>query len=94
MPVSGTSRYPLQRVLKVSAPMEGSGEPVPQSKLIWGSVRVSTGLVKSALSKYAPVMPVPEEPTMMATVAGSEVVSESVVWKVNLSVPVKPAFGV
>ncbi len=74
--------------------MEGAGEPVPQSKSICGSVRVSAWLVKSALLKYAPVIPVPDEPTMMETVAGSEVVRESWVWKVNLSVPVKPAFGV
>src|SRR5438477_12681 len=39
--------------------MRGSGEPVPQLKFTVGSVRVSTGAVKSMLLKYSPLRPLP-----------------------------------
>src|SRR5687768_6950543 len=51
--------WPVQRTEKVSAPTDGSGEPVPQSKLIVESIRVSFGVVSVAVSKYSPLRPVP-----------------------------------
>jgi hypothetical protein len=58
-PVLAAWIWPVQRTEKVSAPIEASGEPLAQSKLIDASVRVTRGLVKSALSKYSPLRPVP-----------------------------------
>ena len=79
---------PLQRTLKVSGPIVGSGEPLPQSKFTCASVRVTFRLVKLMLSKYSPLRPVPAVPTMTLTVPGAEVVRLSATWNVNESGPV------
>jgi hypothetical protein len=47
--VGGVTRA-VQRALKVSTPMAGSGDPSPQSKLMTGSMRVIEGPLKSMLS--------------------------------------------
>src|SRR4051812_42027845 len=48
---------PLQRTEKVSASIRGSGEPVPQLKLMVGSIRLNAPLVKSMLLKYSACNP-------------------------------------
>src|SRR5574341_255401 len=59
------STWPVQRAEKVLGPMEGEGEPLPHSKLMVGSMRVTFVPVKSSLSQYSPWSPVPEPAEVM-----------------------------
>src|SRR6187397_1297414 len=54
----GATSVPLQRTENVSGAMDDAGEPEPQLKSIFASVRVSLRAVKSLLSKYWAVRPV------------------------------------
>ena len=60
VPVAGGVSVPVQRTENPSAGRPVPGEPLPQLKLIVGSVRVSLGVPDSVmLSKYSPCRPWP-----------------------------------
>src|SRR5947209_12193926 len=49
LPETGKSQYPSHRTENVSGPIEGSGDPKPQSKLIVASVRTRGRCARSEL---------------------------------------------
>src|SRR3989442_16010621 len=51
VPALPKSQFPAHRTENVSGSMRGSGDPRPQSKSIFGSVRLNIRFVRSALSK-------------------------------------------
>src|SRR2546426_6596564 len=51
VPAMPKSQFPVHRTENVSGSMRGSGDPRPQSKSIFGSVRLNIRFVRSALSK-------------------------------------------
>ena len=59
VPVFGAVSCPVQRALKLSAPIPDIGAAVPHEKFTVGSARVIAAPLNVVLAKYAPAQPEP-----------------------------------